>query len=268
MKLTNFNLLHKYICLIFLINIISINFNSNSVFAEELNQNTKVIFEKGNDFYKKQNYIEAINNYKLLADNGIKNADLFFNLANSYYKNEEIGLSIVYYEKALLLKPSDEDIYFNLQIANLKTVDKFNTVEDNPITKSINSFIYSFHSNTWVYFSIGLLIFTISFIITLLLGNKKVRSLSLIMSILSLTAFVIFTFFAYYTYINQTSNKFGVLVLTNAYVKFSPDKKSENLIMIHEGTKFEIIEKASDWIKIKLPDGNIGWIDYNNLLEI
>lgn len=268
MKFNNFNMFNKFLFVKLLIIIITINFGNISILSAELNQNSEVIFERGNENYKKQNYTEAINNYNLLIDNGIKNADLFFNLANSYYKNEEIGKSIVYYEKALLLRPSDEDIYFNLQIANLKTVDKFNTVGENPIIKEVNSIIYSFHSNTWVYLSILLFIIALTFVILLIISKNNIKSISLIMGIVSLTFFIILTFFAHYTYSNQTSNNFGVLILTNSYVKFTPDEKSDNLIMIHEGTKVEIIERTNNWTKIKLPDGNIGWLNYNNLMEI
>lgn len=268
MKKNNFILTQKYFLLIFFINIIFVNFNYQFLYANELNQNAKVIFEKGNDFYKKQNYLEAINNYKLLIDNGFKSSDLYFNLANSYYKNEEIGLSIVFYEKALLLEPSDEDIYFNLQIANLKTVDKFNNVEINPITKNINSIIYSLHSNTWVYLSVVLFILTLTFLLILFFGKSKFKGLSLILGITTFFSFLILTFFAFYTYTKYTSDKFGIVIMTNVYVKFSPDENSDNQIMIHEGTKFEIIETVNNWMKIKLPDGNVGWIDNKNIFEI
>ena len=47
------------------------------------------------------------------------------NLGNCYYRKAVIlPKAILNYEKAKSLAPSDADIQFNLQIANLKTADK------------------------------------------------------------------------------------------------------------------------------------------------
>ena len=45
-------------------------------------------------------------------------------------------------------------------------------------------------------------------------------------------------------------------------------KKSEVLFEIHEGTKVEVIENFDmDWLKIKLSNGQIGWIIKNQIKD-
>src|SRR5690606_3967693 len=67
---------------------------------------------------------KAIEVYKDLINSGFEGTSLYYNLGNSYYRTGKIGLAILYYEKALKLSPGDEDIRHNLALANLKTIDK------------------------------------------------------------------------------------------------------------------------------------------------
>jgi SH3-like domain-containing protein len=38
--------------------------------------------------------------------------------------------------------------------------------------------------------------------------------------------------------------------------------------VIHEGTVFKIVDNQTDWIKIRLDNGNLGWIQKNAIGEI
>jgi SH3-like domain-containing protein len=44
-------------------------------------------------------------------------------------------------------------------------------------------------------------------------------------------------------------------------VKSAPDIKQKTLMAIHEGTKVRIIEPRENWLKVELPNGNIGWVE-------
>ena len=46
----------------------------------------------------------------------------------------------------------------------------------------------------------------------------------------------------------------------SVYVKSSPDLKGNDLFIIHEGIKVELLDELNDWKKIKLINGNVGWI--------
>lgn len=42
--------------------------------------------------------------------------------------------------------------------------------------------------------------------------------------------------------------------------KSEPNANSQKLFTLHEGTKVNVLEKSSGWVKIKLPNGNVGWL--------
>ena len=44
--------------------------------------------------------------------------------------------------------------------------------------------------------------------------------------------------------------------------------QSEDLFILHEGAKVEVLEIFKDWTKIKLSDGMIGWLKTADLERI
>ena len=55
-------------------------------------------------------------------------------------------------------------------------------------------------------------------------------------------------------------NHGAIVMEASAYIKSSPDEKSTNLFMLHQGTKVEITEETKGWKKIKIANGNVGWV--------
>lgn len=64
----------------------------------------------------------------------------------------------------------------------------------------------------------------------------------------------------------QTTIEFGIVYNDVIEVNFEPNEKSEVLFEIHEGTKVEVIENFDmDWLKIKLSNGQTGWVIKNQI---
>ena len=77
----------------------------------------ETLFNQATEAYNEGAYQKAVDNYLEILDNGQHSAELYYNLGNSYYKLNQIAPSIYYYEKALLLRPNDEEIKNNLAYA-------------------------------------------------------------------------------------------------------------------------------------------------------
>ena len=74
--------------------------------------------------YEQEKYQEAAALYEqLLTDEGSA-PEVYYNLGGCYYKLDDIPHSILNYERALRLDPSDEDTRANLALARAKTSDK------------------------------------------------------------------------------------------------------------------------------------------------
>ena len=79
---------------------------------------------------------------------------------------------------------------------------------------------------------------------------------------------LIFTFVLLNKKIDLDNERFGIIYQQEINIKTEPNLRSETAFVLHEGTKVQTIESYKNtWSKIKLIDGNIGWISNNALKE-
>src|SRR5260221_3175832 len=56
-------------------------------------------------------------------------------------------------------------------------------------------------------------------------------------------------------------NDYAAIVFSpSVSVKSSPDARSTDLFVLHEGVRAEVVDTVGDWKKIRLADGKIGWV--------
>ena len=118
--------------------------------------------QKGNTYYREGDYNKAIEEYKKLVDEGYVGTSLFFNLGNANYRIGKIGYSILYYEKALKLSPSDEDVKHNLDFARLSTVDRIQPLPRFFLFDWWEALLGLFSDNGWAYVVFVLYLLVIS----------------------------------------------------------------------------------------------------------
>ncbi len=226
--------------------------------------NPSMELQKANELYAKKNYSEAIIIYEKIIANSNESASLYFNLGNAYFKNGEIEKAIINYERAKRLSPNDEDINFNLELSYSRIADKIEPLPEFIFIKIWNSIVNLLGERGWAITSMVIWFFTFSslfwFLMTRTILGKK----------LSFLFFIIFFFssiiigIAGYSSLNRLSDsKQGIIFNTNVDVKSSPDEAGQTLFVIHKGTKINMIDKVDGWVKIKLVNGNTGWLREN-----
>ncbi|MDC1068349.1 tetratricopeptide repeat protein [Candidatus Kapabacteria bacterium] len=218
-------------------------------------------FSNANNLYKSGNFAEAIDSYIKIKDNGYQSPELYYNLANSYYKLDEIGLSILYYEKALKIHPNDEDILFNLNIAKLKTVDKIDNLPEIFIVKYWKQLVNTATSNTWSYISITIFfIFIISIAIFIFSNSSFYKKLFFAAGLVLLITSVLLSVASFQKLQIERDENSAIIVSPSVYVKSAPSESSTDLLILHEGTKINITTKDGEWRKFSLSDGTEGWV--------
>ncbi len=245
--------MRKYLFILFVI-IIAASATTFSTPAEEQ-------FKQANDLYQKGEYDKASAIYEEIIDQGYSNAEVYYNLGNAYYKLDKVPDAIINYERARRLNPDDEDIDFNLNIANLKIVDKIKPVPKFFLTEWLIGIRDLWGSRTWAIFAVIFVwvaaIFLSGFILIWSPSVKKLMfSLAIISVILATFSFV----FGWQSSEIEKTHDHAIIFPSSVYVKSSPDENGNDLFILHEGTKVQIMDKVGDWNKIKLADGNVGWL--------
>lgn len=239
-------------------------FSAFTSFADNTN-----LYNEANELYKKAEYQSAIEKYELVLKSNFVSGELYYNLGNAYFKTNQIPMAILCYERAKKLMPGDEDVEFNLSIANLKIVDKIEVMPQLFFYRWFDSILNIFDSDGWAVVGISTLflsmIFFLLFRITENIMTRKIFFyFGLIFIVSSLKAF----WFANIQYKAATGENTAVIFTPTVNVKSSPVTNGTNLFVLHEGTKVQVLDKVGDWSKIKLSDGNQGWVEASSFVVI
>lgn len=227
------------------------------------------VFNRANEFYKKEQYDTSIILYESILKSGLEAPEVYYNLGNAYYKNKNIAEAILNYERAHTLAPNDDNINFNLQLAQTMIVDKINTLPEFFLKHWWRIFSEFLSSDIWGIISITLfivaLIFAALYLFTLRLWLKKFSFwLVLILIALSFVCFIN----SYQLKSDSLSQTQAIVMTPSVTIKSSPDENGKDLFVIHEGLKVWIIDKVDNWSKIKIADGNSGWLKNTDIEAI
>jgi tetratricopeptide (TPR) repeat protein len=238
----------------------------NPIFSQE-NRSEK--FKKGVEYYSNSNYQEAIKLWTDIYNTGYRSAALDYNIGNAYFKLNNTPGAILFYERALLLKPADNSINYNLQIARSLVVDKFEEIPQLFFVRWFDFLALLLTTNSWAVTSI------ISFILFLILLSLYIYSSKYRLKVMgfwfALMLLIISVSSLAFTMRNKSlvydSHK-AVIFAPSVNGKSSPDNSGTDLFVLHEGSKVSIEDIVGKWYEIKLSDGNKGWIPSSSLTII
>ena len=252
MKLEILNI--KFINLLLILSVSSHLSNAKSQFPDST-------FQRANKLYIEKNYDIAIAVYENIIRSGNYTAELYFNLGNACYKTGNYAGAILNYERAKKLNPSDEDIDFNLRLANLNTIDKIEPAPKVFYVKWWNDFVNS--STIKDHTQKGLLFIWISFVVVclyVLINHTTIKRITFFTAAILLIAGAFTIFLAKKQFQELNEHKSAIIFSSGTYVKSSPDDNSINLFMLHSGTKVDVIDELQNWKRIRIANGNEGWI--------
>jgi tetratricopeptide (TPR) repeat protein len=224
--------------------------------AEQLN-----IIEQANQLYSATDYEAAILKYESVVIAGYESSALFFNLGNAYFKVNNFPAAILYYEKARKLDPTDENIQFNLDLANSRIIDKMEPLPQFFLKAWWLSLRNAFTSDRWakagVFFFILVLAAAATFTIINSVARRKIAFWAGIILLLMMALSLISSFSSYKEYSSKST---AIVYTPTVTVKSSPSDSSVDLFVIHEGTKVSITDQVEEWSEVRLGNGSVGWV--------
>ena len=227
------------------------------------------LLQKANEHYTKEEYKQAIDDYNKILMTNLESSEVYFNLGNAYYKTKQYTLSILNFERAKLLAPDDEDIAFNLQVANQHVVDSIQELPGIFIVRWWNSLVNSQTTDAWAVISIsGFILFLVLMGFYFFARTGEVKRVSFWAGCFLILLTIFSWSFAAQQKSRLVNHMEAIVMQPTVTVKSSPSEKGTNLFVIHEGLKVKITDKLGDWVEIKLADGNKGWLQTESVERI
>lgn len=226
------------------------------------------LFERANEAYKAAQYDSAKTLYSEIVNNGFVSPVLYYNLANAHFKDGNIPASILYLERARRLAPADGDILYNLEVANSFVSDKIEAVDPIFINQWWTQLAQRLSTTAWAWIFIALLsacavFFTLFFVSP----SRQWRQLGFLGGLFCL-ALATGALALGYKGKSLLEKEEAVVFAASVNVKSEPSLNATVQFVIHEGLKVEVEDSEGEWVRIKLADGNSGWIPNQSIERI
>ena len=224
------------------------------------------LFNKATDSYNNGDYEKAIELYSQILDHGQHSASLYFNLSNAHYKLNQIAPSVYNYEKALLLAPNDQEIKHNLSFAQNMTLDAIEVMPETGLARIYKSVTGLLSFDQWSYLAIAfMIIFVLLYIAFYYFEYATRKRIAFISSIIFFLGSIICLIFAFMQYNDFMADQPAIVFDSEVQIKAEPNKGSQPIFLLHEGTKVNVLDELNEWKKIKIADGKSGWISSNSI---
>ena len=229
---------------------------SSSVYAQE------EIFERGNQLYQEADYAGAIEAYEAVRSAGFEGADLHYNLGNAYFKGGDLGLSILEWERALVLAPGDPDVAANLELARSLTADAVEPLPRFWLFSAVSSWVRLFPRRLLIIVvAVGWLGLAGGAITRVLAKSEEARRLGGWVASGGAVVVILLGANLAVRELRIGQPQRGVILAEAVAVRSAPAADDDlTLFEVHEGTRVRIDQRTGTWAEVVLDDGKVGWV--------
>lgn len=227
------------------------------------------LWDRANEAYVAGDFRTAADTYRLLLARGESSAKLYYNLGNACFKEERLGEAILCYRRALRLQPGNEDVRYNLGVAEARTKDTIERIPELGLATWVRSVRHPMGCTAWSLLSLGLLAAMFACgLFYLLSARLSLRKAGFCGMVAAAVLCLVATLFALGARREILDCSQAVVMASSVSVKSSPDRAATDLFVLHEGTAVEITDRLDDWCEIAIADGKRGWIEESKIETI
>lgn len=232
-------------------------------------ESPSVRYREAVEHYKKADYQHSIRIFQELVDEGFASFDLHYNLGNAAYKNGDLGLSVLSYERAMILDPGNEDVAHNLNVVRARLRDKVAPIPLLFFVQWWNDLESGHRPETLFAWSIAFF-WLLAVAVFVFFGIRRVlyRRIALVAGIFFFAAFSVTLSLSLLRTAELDAHSHAVVMAAEATVRSSPDAAGVESFIVHEGLKVQILESRDNQYRIRLADGKNGWIEQGALARI
>ncbi len=217
--------------------------------------------ERANDAYAEKDFDRAIEAYETLLKEGFRSEALYYNLGNAYFRTGDRGRAALNYERALLVDPGDREARGNLEIIRSRLPDAFRPVPEFFLKRWWRQAFQLAGPSFWAAAGIVLWWLGAAGLVVWLLAARRIdrkRGFFAGLILIGLSALPFALAAGRYQY--ETDNNYAVVIDAEAPLHRGADEESEQLDVLPAGVKVALIDVIGDWHKVRVVNGEEGWL--------
>ena len=227
------------------------------------------LWDRANTAYVNGDFHAATTSYEEILARGLSSVKLYYNLGNSCFKEGRLGEAILYYRRALRMAPGNDDIRYNLEVAESRTKDNIEQIPEFFLTQWLRSVRHMMSCTAWSLLSLVALVCALGlFLVYLLARRLSWRKGGFYGTMVAVLLFIVTTSFAMGERREMLDRTQAVVMSLSTAVKSSPDRSATDLFVLHEGTLVEITGRLEGWCEITIADGKKGWLEEKTIETI
>lgn len=228
--------------------------------------------------YNKEDYPQAVHLYNQILSEQGRSAEVYYNLGNAWYRRGNTAQAILAYERALRVNPAHADARANLDFVNSRLEDK--PEDNNSVISRIHlAVVTSASANTWAWIAV------ISFILVcaaaalyIFTSNVNLRKIGFFGGFLLLITFCYLLVVAINAANRINDHSEAIVTAQSTLLNSMPrqPKQTEKVVVLHQGTKVEIIDSVATpddpvsprWYNVRINSSAEAWLRASDVERI
>ena len=221
------------------------------------------IADSARALYDRGLYRDALEKYDALVQSQAHESALYFNLGNCYTRLGELGEAKVNFERALLYDPVNESARHNLDWVNLRISESIQQPQEELLHWISESARTILQPETWTILSCCFILISLSLLIV---RRTKMPDFTwrwpFTTTVLAIVLLII-------GQISVPKSQLAIVIERNSTGFSEPSSKSNQVVILNEGSSGIVIKEENNWSHIKFSNGRIAWFsskDWENIL--
>ena len=137
------------------------------------------------------------------------------------------------------------------------------------MSRIYNSVVGMFTSDQWSYLAIALVfLFVLAYMAYYFLRSANQKRAAFISSMLSLVLCLVCILLAYLNHQQNKNDDPAIIFAKEVNVNAEPNVNSSTAFTLHEGTKVNVLDELDEWRRIRIADGQTGWLQVDSIKKI
>jgi Tetratricopeptide repeat len=223
------------------------------------------LFAEGTEAYEREQYERAIEAWTRLVDRGLGGPDVLYNLGTAYLRKGDLGHAVLYLERARRALPGSEDVRANLEVARARQLDRVVGGNDEPFLQRLATALPA-DVVSWIFLGAWAAAFA-ALILSRRVASGRRTVLALAAGTLLLLAVPAGILVAIQAYVARTIRE-AVVMTPTLQARELPAPHARVAFEVHAGLKVRVLDAEGHFVRIRLPNGLVGWAEQEGIAEI
>lgn len=225
--------------------------------------------QQANRAYQDGRFEEAIRQYEAVLQEGYASAALYHNLGNAWYRLGQPGQAALYYHRGLELSPGDAGLQENLAVIRAGFEEPITPLPEFFLKRWWRQLRRALGANGWAVVGLFLLWGGFAGLWRWRTAEQRVqRKKAFLAGIAALTLCVLPLALAFDAATLVDREVRGVITEGAPELYEAADTRSAVVRTLPRGAAVVVVDRIGEWTKVRLENGEIGWLEAEQFTRI